>query len=199
MTRSTLYGLLASAALATAPLSASLASEIYYTDQGHTEVIFSWNHAGVSVQTGEFTTATGKLTFDPENIANSRLEARVDATSVSTGFTPLDNHLKSSDFLAVENYPEITFVSTSIKPTGETTAEVTGDLILHGTTRPVTLNATLIHRGEHPVASVLDYYRGQWMGFKATTTIDHQDFGVGNFSTGPITITINTELKDRED
>ncbi len=176
----------------------ALAAETYYTDQGHTEVRFGWSHAGVSMQTGEFTKASGKLDLDPDNVEQSSISVTIDAASVSTGFEALDTHLKSADFLEVETYPEITFVSTSIERTGDTTANVTGDLTIHGVTQPVVLETTLTHRGEHPVAAVIDYYKGQWVAFSATTEIDHQAFEVGNFSTGPISIEIVTEMKDRE-
>ena len=177
----------------------AMAAETYYTDQGHTEVRFGWSHAGVSMQTGEFTTASGKLVLDPENVEQSSISVTIDAASVSTGFEALDTHLKSADFLEVETYPEITFESTSVERTGDTTAKVTGDLTIHGVTKPVTLETTLTHRGEHPVAAVLEYYKGQWVAFSATAEIDHQAFDVGGFSTGPISISIVSEMKDREE
>ncbi len=176
----------------------ALAAETYYTDQGHTEVRFGWNHAGVSMQTGEFTTASGKLDLDPDNVEQSSISVTIDAASVSTGFEALDTHLKSADFLEVETYPEITFESTSVERTGDMTANVTGDLTIHGVTKAVTLETTLTHRGEHPVAAALEYYKGQWVAFSATTEIDHQAFDVGGFSTGPISISIVSEMKDRE-
>ena len=185
----------ATVALASSP---ALAAEIYYTDQGHTEVRFGWSHAGVSMQTGEFTTANGKLTLDPENVEQSSIDVTIDAASVSTGFGPLDDHLKSADFLEVTTYPQITFKSTSIKQTGDTEADVTGDLTIHGVTKPVTLKTTLTHRGDHPLGAAFEYYKGKWVAFSATTTIDHQAFNVGGFSTGPISIEIVTEMKDRE-
>lgn len=186
------------AALIATPATASYAAETYYTDQGHTEILFSWNHAGVSIQSGEFTKANGKLVLDPENVENSSISVTIDASSVSTGFKPLDDHLKTKDFLEVETYPEMTFVSTSVTKTGDDTADVVGDLTLHGVTKPVMLKTKLTHRGEHPVGKFLDYYKGEWIAFSATTEIDHQAFGVGSFSTGPITINISTEMKDRE-
>ncbi|MEL6965096.1 MAG: YceI family protein [Pseudomonadota bacterium] len=176
----------------------ALAAETYYTDQGHTEVRFGWSHAGVSMQTGEFTKATGTLVLDPDNVEQSSISVTIDAASVSTGFEALDKHLKTADFLEVETYPEITFVSTAVEQTGDTTANVTGDLTIHGVTKPVTLETTMTHRGEHPVGAMLDYYKGQWVAFSATTEIDHQAFNVGSFSTGPISITIVTEMKDHE-
>ena len=193
--RTMIYGVLAlTASLLAGPAQAA---ETYYTDQGHTEVIFGWNHAGVSLQHGEFTVSEGVLTIDPEDVESAKLEVTIQAASVATGVEALDKHLKSSDFLNVEAHPEITFVSTAVKRTGDMTAEVTGDLTLHGVTKPATLEVTLIHRGAHPVAQFIDYYKGNWLGFQATTEIDHQAFGVGSFSTGPISIEINTEMKDR--
>ncbi len=180
------------------PTVSAIAAETYFSDQGHTEVRFGWNHAGVSMQHGEFTKANAKLSLDPDNVENSSIEATIDATSLSTGFEPLDKDLKSKNYLEVETYPQITFKSTSVKRTGDDTADITGDLTIHGVTQPVTLKAKLTHRGAHPVAKFIDYYKGQWIAFSATTEIDHQAFKVGAFSTGPISIWISTEMKDRE-
>ncbi|MEH6548031.1 MAG: YceI family protein [Sneathiella sp.] len=180
------------------PSMSAFAAETYYTDQGHTEVLFSWNHAGVSIQSGEFTMASGKLSLDPDDVGQSTIDVTIDANSLSTGFGPLDTDLKSKNFLDVESFPQITFKSTKVTKTGENTADVTGDLTIHGVTKPATLKTTMTHRGDHPVAAVIDYYKGKWVAFTATTEIDHQAFGVGPFSTGPITISIVTEMKDRE-
>lgn len=176
--------------------SSAFAAETYATDQGHTEVRFSWSHAGVSIQTAEFDKVNGTLTLDPESPENSSVTVTVDTSSLSSGFEPLDKHLKSKDFLEVETYPEITFVSTSVKKTGEDTADVTGDLTIHGVTKPVVLTTTLTHRGEHPLGGAIEYYRGKWVAFSATTEINHLDFGVGPFNTGPISITVVTEMKE---
>ncbi|MDA7967255.1 YceI family protein [Ruegeria sp.] len=170
-------------------------AQTYKTDQGHTEVRFGWSHAGVSTQHGEFTTVEGVLDLNADDIEASTLNVTIDAGSVASGFGPLDDHLKSADFLEVETYPEITFVSTGIKRTGDSTADVTGDLTIHGVTKPVVLKATLTHQGEHPLGSIIDYYKGDWVAFSASTEIDHMEFGVGSFSTGPITIAIDTEMK----
>ncbi|MCB4457014.1 YceI family protein [Leisingera sp. McT4-56] len=183
---------LAAAALLAAP--AALAAT-YKTDQGHTEVHFSWSHAGVSVQSGEFTQVDGTLELDPENPEAASLNVTIQTDSLATGFGPLDDDLSSANFLETATYPEITFVSTSVERTGENTANVTGDLTIHGTTQPVVLETTMTHFGDHPLAGVFDYYKGDWAAFEATTTIDHLAFGVGGFSTGPISIRIVTEMK----
>ncbi len=190
-----LVALLAATAL---PASQAIAAETYYTDQGHTEIRFGWSHAGVSMQSGEFTKANGKLVLDPDDASKSTVNVTIDSASLSTGFGPLDKHLKSKDFLEVETYPKITFVSTAVKKTGENTADVTGDLTIHGVTKPVTLKTTMTHRGDHPLGSAIEYYKGKWVAFSAMTEIDHQAFKVGGFSTGPISISIVSEFKDRE-
>lgn len=172
----------------------ALADKTFVSDQGHTEVMFGWSHAGVSRQNGEFTTsvATVKLA---ENIADSSVEVEIDSSSVSSGFGKLDDHLKSDDFLAVETYPNITFKSTAVEMTGDNTMNVTGDLTMHGVTKPVMLEAEMTLNGEHPLGGNFDYYKGEWIAIQASTEIDHMAFGVGGFSTGPITITINSEMK----
>ena len=176
-------------------MSTGLMAETFVTDQGHTEVMFGWSHAGVSLQNGEFTSANGTLELG-ESLEDSTIEVEIDTASVSTGVGPLDDHLKSADFLEVEKYPTMTFKSTSVKMTGDTTMDVTGDLTIHGVTQPVTLATELTHaKGEHPLGKNIDYYKGEWIAFKATTEIDHMAFGVGPFSTGPIAITINSEMK----
>lgn len=181
-------------ALSALAATAATADTTYVTDQGHTEVLFGWSHAGVTNQNAEFTKATGTLTL-AENIEDSVVSVEIDANSLASGFEALDDHLKSADFLNVEKFPTLTFQSTSVKSTGETTMDVTGDLTIHGVTKPVTLQAEMTHKGEHPLGKNIEYYQGQWVGIKATTEIDHQAFGVGAFSTGPISITINSELK----
>lgn len=180
------------------PATMGHGAEIYYTDQGHTEVRLGWSHAGVSMQTAEFTKVNGTLNLDPDSVEKSAVDVTIDASSISTGFGPLDDHLKSKDFLEVATYPQITFKSTEVKKTGDDTADVTGDLTIHGVTKPVTLKTKLTHRGEHPLGAALEYYKGNWVAFSATTEIDHQAFSVGGFSTGPISISIVTEMKDRK-
>jgi len=172
----------------------SAAQTTYVSDQGHTEIMFGWSHAGVSLQHAEFDKAVGTLSL-ADDIEKSAVNVVIDTASLSSGFEPLDKHLKSKDFLSVEAFPEITFQSTGVKMTGEKTMEVTGDLTIHGITKPVTLNAEMTHHGEHPLGSAIDYYKGDWIAFNATAEIDHQAFEVGAFSTGPISIEINTELK----
>ena len=186
---------IASLAAAAALAAPAATAATYKTDQGHTEVQFSWSHVGVSVQSAEFTEVDGTLDIDPANPEAASLNVTINTASLASGFGPLNDHLSSADFLEVETYPEITFVSTGVEKTGDKTAKVTGDLTIHGNTKSVVLDTTLTHLGDHPLGGSFEYYQGDWAAFEATTTIDHTEFGVGPFSTGPISIRIVTEMK----
>ena len=172
----------------------AFADVTYQTDQGHTEVRFSWSHAGVSIQTGEFEEASGTVILADE-LEKSTLDVTINPASVSTGIEALDDELKSADFFEVATYPEITFKSTGVVKTGDTTMDVTGDLTMHGVTKEVTLEANITHQGPHPLGGSFDYYKGEWIAIEATTVIDHQAFDVGGYSTGAITINIVSEMK----
>ena len=175
------------------------AQQVFKTDQGHTEVFFGWSHAGVSMQYGEFTKAEAVLTLLPDRLEGSSVVAKIDATSVTAGFEPMDNMLKSRSLLDVEKFPEITFKSTAIELTGKDTAKVTGDLTIHGVTRSVILDTKLTFRGSHPLTRYFEYYKGEWLAFHATGKINHTSFNVGSSSTigskGTIFIEIRTEMQ----
>ncbi|MFS4580403.1 YceI family protein [Phaeobacter sp. C3_T13_0] len=174
-------------------------AETYLTDPGHTEVRVGWSHAGVSMQHGEFTTVSGTLDLDPKSPDTASITATIAADSFFSGVEAMDKHAKSPDFLNTDTYPEITFASTNVVLTGEDTAEITGDLTLHGVTKPVQLQARLTHLGAHPVGQFFDYYKGDWVAFSAQGAIDPADFGVGSsIPVGNLTIQIDTELKAAE-
>ena len=152
------------------------------------------------MQYGEFTRFQGILTLYPDQREQSHVEATIDTTSVSAGFEPMDNMLKSRSLLDVEKYPEITFKSTKVEVTGKDTANVTGDLTIHGVTRSIVLDTRLTHRGSHPLYRYLpDLYSGSWLAFEARGKIHHPSFDVGSNSTigstGAVTIEIRTEMQ----
>lgn len=176
---------------------AAQAAGPYKLDKGHTDIRFGWNHAGVSDQSGRFNQFDGELVLDEKDPSKSTLKVTIAAASLSTGYEPLDKHMKSADFFEVEKFPEISFVSTAIRRTGKSKAEVTGDLTIRDVTRPVTLDVDLVHMGKHPLGKFIDHYKGEWLGFKANTTILRSDFGVGRFApltSDRVTIAINTEM-----
>ena len=93
----------------------------------------------------------------------------------NTGVPALDTHLKSPDFFDADKFPTATFKSTKVEQTSPTTAKVTGDLTIHGVTKPVTLNVTLNKEDIHPMMKKDD------AGFTATGSILRSDFGIGNY------------------
>jgi len=167
------------------------AADTYVPDKGHTEIRFSWSHFGVSKMSGLILDYKGALNFDAASPENSKLDFTAKTDSLWTHVEKLDLHLKSADFFDAAKFPEITFKSTKVEKTGETTGRITGDLTIKGVTRPVTLDTKLVFKGPHPMT------KKPALGFQAVTTIKRSDFNVSTFvpavSDG-IDITINTEM-----
>lgn len=160
--------LIATPVLAQAP--APIPSGTYNVDTGHTQVLFTVNHFGISEYTGQFTQPTGTLTLDTANPARSKVEVSFPIAKVSTTVPALDAHLKSKDFFDADAFPEGKFVSTKVVVSG-TDATITGDLTLHGVTKPVVLQAHLVGSGA-PMGRKLN------VGFSATTIVKRSDYGI---------------------
>src|SRR5579863_1651945 len=111
----------------------------YAIDPAHTTVDFRVRHLMVSNVRGEFSGVSGTVFYDPTNPVNSKIEATIDATTIHTREPQRDAHLKSADFLEVEKFPKITFVSTKVTPAGEGEWKVAGNLTIRGVTKEVTL------------------------------------------------------------
>lgn len=191
---------LASLGLAAAAGSA-LATETYSFDKGHTEIIFKWDHVGLTTQSGEFRDFDGTVVIDRANIENSKVDVVIRTASVETGVSALDDHLKSADFFEVEKFPEMTFKSTSIKQTGVNRGAVTGDLTIKDVTRPVTLDIRLNYEGDHPLAPFIEAYAGApYVAFSGRTEIVRSDFGVAYaapLTSDRIEIVIETEMRQQ--
>ncbi|HWJ62006.1 MAG TPA: YceI family protein [Acidimicrobiales bacterium] len=138
-------------------------------DPSHSEVGFSVRHLMVAKVKGTFETFEGTITI-AEDALQSSVTAEVDLASINTRDEQRDGHLKSADFFEVENHPKLTFTSTSVAPKGSD-FEVTGDLTIKGTTKPVVLE--LEFNGVHP-----DPWGGTRAGFSAETEISRKEFGV---------------------
>lgn len=174
----TIACVLAPAAFAeTAPKNAPVAVESgsYVIDPGHTQVGFAVSHLGFSEFRGRFGDASGTLQLDGKTPANSSFDVRVPTASVSTPVDKLTGELKSSDWLDANAYPEIRFKATRVTPTGPRTANVAGDLTLHGVTKPVTLEAKLHGAGVNPLNKKVT------VGFDLNGTIKRSDFGVKTY------------------
>ncbi len=160
-------------ALPAAPTAAAglPAAGTYTLDPAHSTVGFRIRHMGIAMVEGEFDAFEGTVVFDPANIAATTVSATVQTTSVDTDVDARDGHLRTADFFDVATYPTMTFQSTAVQPTGPNTFRLTGDLTLHGVTRPVTLDVTA-------AGPITDPRAGQRAGFHAEGEIDRRDFGI---------------------
>lgn len=143
----------------------------YKLDPSHTRIGFVTRHAMVTKVRGSFDEFDGTGYFDAENPSNSRLSLTIKAASVDTRSADRDAHLRGNDFLDVEHYPEITYVSTAVEQVDDTRFRVTGDLTIKGVTRPVTVDLEL-------TGSATDPFGNQRIGLEGTATINRKDFGV---------------------
>lgn len=134
---------LSAALVATAILASPLSAESWKLDKSHVHATFMADHLGFSTVQGQFRTLDAEIDFDPDNIENASVKVMIDAASLDTGWPARDKHVKSKDFLDVKNHPEITFVSKTVRLTGENTADVMGDLTIRGVTRKETFKATM--------------------------------------------------------
>lgn len=159
-------------------------------DPNHSTAQFVVRHLGISNVQGDFTKVAGTVVVDESDISKSSVNATIDTNSVDTRVTMRDNDIKSDHFFDVAKYPAMTFQSTKIWKTGDGTAKMTGNLMLHGVTKEVTFDVS------GPTAPIPDH-GGLRRGVEATTKIDRRDFGI---TAGPgivgdeISITIDVEM-----
>lgn len=141
-------------------------------DPAHTQAEFAVKHMMFATVRGNFRSVEGAIYLAPDDeIEESRVEATIDATSIDTGEDERDEHLRSPDFFGVEEYPEISFESTSVRRGDDGELIVTGDLTIRDETREVELDVRETGRGTDP-------WGNERVGFTATTKIDRRDFGL---------------------
>jgi polyisoprenoid-binding protein YceI len=146
----------------------------YNVEPGHTQIGWTVNHLGVSLFSGMFSQASGTLSIDPKNIATTKLSVSVPVASVQTTSDKLTAELKSADWFDAAKYPTMTFVSTKVVSTSATTADISGNLTLHGVTKPVTIEAVFTGVG----SSMSNKTN---IGFTGTAAIKRSDFGVKTY------------------
>jgi len=139
-------------------------------DYGHSGINFRVRHLGISWVNGSFRTWQGELIYDPARPEASSINARIQTSSVNTNSERRDNDIRSGSYLAVDSFPEMTFVSRQVQRVDDTHLRVSGDLTLRGVTRPVVLDTEILGN--------LSGQRGKRIAFTATTTINRHDFGV---------------------
>jgi len=151
---------------------ATLSNATTYTiDQAHSAIRFWVRHLMISKVHGQFPDVTGTVTGSAENPELATIDVTVGLAGLSTGQEQRDGHLKSADFFDVEQFPNMTFKSTSIKKTGDETFDVTGDLTLHGVTKSITLKAEVSPEITSP-------FGGYKVGVTATGVLNRDDFGM---------------------
>lgn len=141
-------------------------------DADHSNVGFKVRHLMVSNVKGSFGKVHGMVVVDDKDITKSKVTATIDTSSIDTGVAKRDAHLRNADFLEVEKYPTMTFVSTKVARDGADKLKVTGDLTLHGVTRSVVLDV------EGPSGEIKDPMGNIRRGASASTKINRKDFGL---------------------
>ncbi len=162
---------LLAALAAVAPLLASAAPTTWNVDPSHSQVGFAVKHLVISTVRGEFTKYAGVAKLDDADAARSSVEVTIEAGSIDTRVADRDTHLRAPDFLDAAKYPTITFRSTKVAPAGKDRLAVTGDLTLHGVTKPVVLDVTTS-------PEVKGMFGETRRGFAAQTKISRKDYGL---------------------
>ena len=142
----------------------------YTIDPAHSRLGFVARHAMVTKVRGTFTGFEGTAHIDTENPADSKVDLSISVASIDTANGDRDGHLRSADFFDAETYPSITFTSTAVERDGDDW-NVTGDLTIRDTTRPVTVVFEQTGSARDPFGNVR-------VGFEGETTINRKDWGL---------------------
>ncbi|HAQ72808.1 YceI family protein [Stutzerimonas nitrititolerans] len=162
----------------------AVAADYVIDKQGqHAFVNFKASHLGYSWLWGTFKDFEGSFSFDAAQPEASKVKVTLKTASLDTNHAERDKHLRSEDFLNVSEHPTATFESTSVKSTGEGTADIEGNLTLNGVTKPVIIAAKFIGEGDDP-------WGGYRAGFEGTTTLKLKDFDI-KMDLGPATQTVD--------
>lgn len=144
----------------------------YGLDKSHAYITFSYSHLGFSTPHIGFNAFDLNLTLDPENLEKSSVTVTIDAGSVDSRVDKFDGHLAGPNFFDAANHPEITFQSTSMSKTGDSTYDVVGDLTIKGITNSVTLSATINKAANHPMRKT------PTIGMSGEAKVKRSDFGL---------------------
>lgn len=172
-------------------VSAAAQVETWNIDPFHSSAQFAVRHNGISTVRGAFAKLSGTVQYDPSDPTKTVIDVTIDANSVDTRVDPRDKDLRSPNFFDVEKFPSITFKSTRVEAQGAGKLKVTGDLSIHGVTKPVVLVV------DGPNGPNKDPRGNMHMGASATTAISRKDFGVNGAPGGvgdDVQITIDVEM-----
>ena len=159
--------------MTTSTISTTLSdlSGTYVIDPAHTRIGFVARHAMVTKVRGTFNEFEGSAVIDGTDFTKSAGQLTIQAASIDTRNEQRDAHLRSNDFLAMEEYPQITFVATDVRQAGLTTLELTGDLTIRGVTNSVTIPFQF-------EGTAVDPYGNLRVGFEGSTVINRKDYGM---------------------
>lgn len=177
--------LLASLATVLPPVGSIAVATEYKIDPAHSFVEFRAKHLGYSWLYGRFNVISGEFTHDPANPSDNSIAVAVDTATVDTRHAERDKHLRSDDFLAVENHPEATFKSTRYEGTAES-GKLHGELTVRGVTRPVVFEIKKMGEGPDP-------WGGYRAGFTGSYTLTRKDFGI-DYDLGPSSAVVELTL-----
>jgi polyisoprenoid-binding protein YceI len=180
----------AQAQMTTTP--AAVQAGTYKLDPAHGKITWSITHFGFSTYVGQFAHVDATLKVDPKALGATALDVTIDNNSLGTLNAALDTHLKSKEFLDVAAFPTATFHATKVTSTGEKTADIAGDLTLHGVTKPVVVHATFNQAGVNPLDKKYE------LGFAGSAEILRSEFGIKSYLpaiSDKVTLTIEAEFK----
>jgi polyisoprenoid-binding protein YceI len=140
-------------------------------DSAHSDITFSVRHMMISKVRGRFTEFGGTVNFDEETPTNSSVHVEIDAASIDTQEEDRDNHLRSGDFLDVENYPKLIFASKRVEQTGDNTGKLIGDLTIRDVSKEVVLDVEYAGQAKSPWGTTS-------AGFYGSTEINRKAFGL---------------------
>lgn len=167
--------------------STALPTGTWNVDPAHSRIGFRVKHLGISTVRGEFRDYQGKLAIAEDGTVTA--SGTVKTSSIDTAEADRDKHLGAPDFFDVETYPEITFQSTSIVALGEEIYEVTGDLTMHGVTKPLTLKAEI-------GGFETDHFGNERVGLEATGELSRSDYGMKfNLALGSGNLAVSNKVR----
>ena len=162
----------AALALVCVPLYATT----YTLEPNYTQGVFRWNHLGFSSPAAQFSQGQGTLEFDATDPTKASVQVTIPLSTLNTGVPDLDDDFRSTDFFDTAKYSSATFTSTRVeRGMAQNQLKVTGNLNLHGMTKPVTLDVTVVKIGTNPRSGL------PTIGFDAMTTLKRSEFGLGAY------------------
>ena len=155
-------------------LSATAADYIFNNEGGYSAITFKFKHLGIAWMNGEFRVFEGAFSYDPDNVEASTVHANIDVPSLDSGHEIRDGHILEERFLSAEMYPKAKYVSSSVEDKGHGNMTVRGNFTLHGVTKEIAIEASIVGAGDDP-------WGGYRVGLEGLTTLDMRDFGIESF------------------